>query len=355
MDIVFNPPVNEENQYVQLLVRELRANGYRIHPLDTIFSSWRHFKSIGLVHLNWFEVIDDSSIWTALRSFFRKLVVLVAIRLSGKPLVWTMHNRAAHDSRLAFFSRFLTRRLVRWSDRIVIHTQQSTELLATYGRDIPQKTVYLPHPNFIKVYGEVRPAASAVDETLHLLFVGMVKPYKNLELLIETVSRFGTRVHLTLAGKAVDAQYRYKIEAMARDAHNVTLLSRFVQDDEMAALLSGADALVLPYDLASSLNSGTVILAFSYQRTVICPEIGTVADLGPLREAVFHYTYATETQHKDALAAQIQRALAMKRQEPGALRAMGEQLYGYVASAYDPALIGEELDKLYRTLTWREI
>src|SRR5690606_23541346 len=34
MDIIFHPPANEENRYINLLVRELRAKGYRIHPLD---------------------------------------------------------------------------------------------------------------------------------------------------------------------------------------------------------------------------------------------------------------------------------------------------------------------------------
>src|SRR5690554_2402648 len=105
MEIIFNPPVNEENQYIQLVVNELRAKGYRIHPLDTIFSGRKHFRSIKLVHLNWFENIDDSGFFMALRSFLRKLVVLAVIRLSGKPLVWTMHNRTSHERGTAIFSR----------------------------------------------------------------------------------------------------------------------------------------------------------------------------------------------------------------------------------------------------------
>src|SRR5690606_32378282 len=89
MDSIFNPADNAENQYIRILVDELRTRGYRIHPLDTLFSGYRHFRSVKLVHLNWFENIDDSNLFTVLRSFFRKLVVLVAIRLSGKALVWT--------------------------------------------------------------------------------------------------------------------------------------------------------------------------------------------------------------------------------------------------------------------------
>src|SRR5690606_15815489 len=215
MDIIFNPPDNAENRYIRLLVSELKAKGYRIHPLDSIFASYRHFRSIKLVHLNWFENIDDTSLFTALRSFLRKLTVLTVIHLSGKPLVWTLHNRASHERGAARFSRMLMWLLVRWSHRIVIHSRQSENILATYGAKVPARVAYIPHPHFIGEYGG---AAADTDEgeTLRLLFVGMVKPYKNLELLMEVAAAFGRRVHLTIAGKAPDAGYRRQLEERAK-------------------------------------------------------------------------------------------------------------------------------------------
>ncbi|MGK6353112.1 glycosyltransferase [Parapedobacter sp. DT-150] len=355
MNIIFNPPVNEENQYIQLLVGELRSRGYRIHPLDTLFSSTKHFKSIKLVHLNWFEVIDDSSFLVALRSFIRKLAVLTVIRLSGKPLVWTMHNRVSHDGRLTFFSRVITRLLVRWSQRIVIHARQSADLLVAYGAGIPRKAVYIPHPDFIGVYGAVHRPLSRPVAGLHLLFTGMVKPYKNLELLIDVVGEFGAGVQLTIAGKAVDEQYQRQIASQAADVGNVRLLPYFVPDGEMAALLASADALVLPYDLSSSLNSGTAILAFSYKRTVICPDIGTIKDLGIHRDQVFHYRYSTREEHRTALKAQIAQAVDRKRQDPAALERMGAQLYDHMAAAHDRRGAGAALDEVYHELLRRAV
>ncbi len=350
MDIVFNPPVNEENQYIQRMVGQLRARGYRVHPLDTVFSSRRHFRSIRLVHLNWFENIDDSGFWVALRSFLRKLTVLVAIRLSGKPLVWTMHNRASHERGLAFFSRAITRLLVRWSHRIVIHAWSSGELLAAYGKKASAKAAYIPHPHFIGLYGEPKPHTARGGDTLRLLFAGMVKPYKNLEMLIDVVSAFGDRVQLTIAGKAIDADYERRIASRAAQAGNVTFLPYFVPDDRLAALLADADALVLPYDLASSLNSGTVLLAFSYKKTVICPEIGTIQDLGAQAVHAYPYVYASEQGHRAELHRQIDGVAQLHRRDAGVLRHGGEQLYRHVAAAHDPQRVGELLDDLYRKL-----
>src|SRR5690606_23346953 len=113
----------------------------------------KHFKSIKLVHLNWFENIDDSGFFVALRSFLRKLTVLTILKLSRRPLVWTMHNRASHEKGLTFFSRIITWLLMHWCDRIIIHTHQSEALLAEWGGKIAKKAVYVPHPHFIGVYG----------------------------------------------------------------------------------------------------------------------------------------------------------------------------------------------------------
>ena len=350
MDIIFNPPVNKENQYIQVLVGELRAKGYQVHALDDIFSSFKHFKSIKLVHLNWFENVDDSGFFVALRSFFRKLVVLIAIRISGKPLLWTMHNRTSHEQGLTFFSRTITRLLIRWSHHIIIHTHESEHILASYGAKIVQKAVYLPHPNFIGMYGDI-PVDVARDESkLHLLFTGMVKPYKNLELLIEVVSGLGNKVQLTIAGKAIDAKYEWKIMDMAREAGNVELMPYFVPDNEIAALIAKADVLVLPYDLSSSLNSGTVVLAFSYKKTVICPEIGTITDMGAHQADIFHYRYHTGEEHHTALREQIMRAATLKRHNPAALHGMANRLYEYVDTIHDKHLVGAQLDEIYRTL-----
>ncbi|MGV3761300.1 glycosyltransferase [Parapedobacter sp.] len=348
MDIIFNPPVNEENQYIRILVAELRARGYCIHPLDTIFSSSKHFRSIRLVHLNWFENIDGTSVFAALRSFLRKLVVLTAIRWSGKPLVWTLHNRVTHEAGTAFLSRVLVRLLVRWSDRIIIHSGQSEAVLAAYGAKVAERVVYLPHPHFIGVYGDAVTATAQGHGPLQLLFIGMVKPYKNLELLMDVVGAFGQRVHLTIAGKAMDEGYAQQLIDRAETMGNVALLPYFIPDGELPGLLGRADAVVLPYDLRSSLNSGTAILAFSYRKTVICPEIGTVSDLEDHTLDTFCYRYDTAGGHRKALGEQIERALARKAADTQALDDMGGRLYQHVASAHDPHRVGDELDRLYR-------
>lgn len=354
MDIIFNPPDNPENKYIGLITAELRKQGYRVHGLDGFFSSLRHFRSIKLVHLNWFENIDDRNFRVALRSFLRKMVVLAAIRLSGKKLVWTMHNRVSHEKRWNFFSRTITQILIRRAGAIVIHSHMSRELLRQASPRAAAKAVYIPHPHYINSYPAALPDKLPANEGLQLklLFPGMIKPYKNIELLIDVVKNIGSGIVLTIAGEPVNESYRQKIMEQARAADNIRLRLRFIPDDEIAALFAACDAVVLPYDISSSLNSGTAILAFSCKKTVISPEIGTITDLFPEKKEqfMFPYRYTSVSTHKQALQQQIEKATVIHRRDPEALAQMGQALYDHMEKAHNRAYTGRLLGAVYQDL-----
>lgn len=187
--IIFNPSENKENQYIPILVDYLRASGFQVEKLDDLFKSWGHFQSIKLVHLNWFENLDDSSPKKMWISYFRKLVVLMALRVGKKKLVWTMHNRLTHEKKSSKLSQKLTSMLVKQADAIVIHSAVSKAILSENYPFIKGKIVHIPHPDFIDSYP--RPIGGPLlppKGKLNLLFVGAVKPYKNIELLIAVAS-----------------------------------------------------------------------------------------------------------------------------------------------------------------------
>lgn len=351
MHIIFNPPENPENKYIGTMVSALRDDGFFVHNLDGLFSSWKHFRSIKLVHLNWFENLHDDSPRKAIISFFRKFFVLSVIKFSGKKLVWTMHNRASHEKTMAGLGRVLRRLLIAWSDTIVIHTKVSEGLIIKEYPNARHKLLYLPHPDFIGIYGDISSPADAVDQSkLNLLFVGAVKPYKNIELLIDVASGFGSAVHLTIAGKASTPAYQASLEERAKTVKNIDLQLRFVADEELPQLIADSDVLVLPYDLASSLNSGTVILAFSYQRTVICPRIGTLADMDAVAGNLFTYEYGEKGEHLAQLGQQIASAIEKKRGNPLALDTMGTNMLAYVSRVHNKSEIGKQLSEHYRGL-----
>lgn len=349
--LIFNPIENKENQYIHILVDFLSENGFQVEKLDDLFKSWSHFQSIRLVHLNWFENLDDTSTRKMWISYFRKLVVLAAIRLSNKKLVWTMHNRLTHEKRSSKLSQRLTQKLVKQADAIVIHSAVSESILKQSYSSISGKIVHIPHPNFIDIYPtSVLNQKSSGDEKLQLLFVGAVKPYKNIELLIEVASTFPEEIHLKIAGNASSKSYREELMESVKGKPNIELKLEFIPDEELPVLIQQSDLLILPYSMESSLNSGTVILAFSYGRSVICPRIGTIDDLKEGEADFFSYHYVNEADHLQAINIKIVEAIALKKKDPNSLHEMGERLLELVSKKNNKKSVGENLIQLYHQL-----
>jgi hypothetical protein len=68
--------------------------------------------------------------------------------------------------------------------------------------------------------------------------------------------------------------------------------------------------LVAPYSYDSALNSGTVLLACSYGKTVVCPDIAGVRDIQAESNCLYAYHYADNAEHAGRLHEALARALA---------------------------------------------
>jgi beta-1,4-mannosyltransferase len=348
--IIFNPPDNSENQYISTLVRGIEENGYVASGLDDMLQSRAHYQSIRLVHLNWFENLDESSKGSMWKSFFRKTAALLTIKASGKKLVWTMHNRLSHEKRSGNLSKILVKMLLKSVDAVVIHCAESEKALRDLYPGFRAKLLLIPHPHFIGTYGPAIEDSQRPQSPLRLLFMGAVKPYKNLELLIRVCAQFGDAVHLTIAGKPSTEEYASTLQRNGEGAAQVDLRLSFVEDHQIPGLIGACDVLVLPYDIRSSLNSGTVLLAFSYGRTVICPKIGTIDELPVEQSKVFTYSYTTESEHETQLRHAIQQAVQLKQENPVELLQMGTQMRELIRKENDPSIAIRGLRGLYQDL-----
>jgi glycosyltransferase involved in cell wall biosynthesis len=349
MDIIFNPPDNKANKYIAIMVNPLLESGYRVHSLDSFFSGLRHFRSIKLVHLNWFENLDDTSFAKMISSFFKKSLVLAVIRMSNKKLIWTMHNRVSHEKQSGHLSNILMRKLIRNSNAIIIHCNQSRDLLNDIHPAIASKTHYLPHPDFIDSYGP-RVEENGSNGKLKLLFLGAIKPYKNIELLIKSAGQLLDKVELTIAGYPKSTNYKNHLERFAGIFHNIKLRLEFIPDSEIPKLIGSHDLLVLPYDLNSSLNSGTVLLAFSYGKSVICPQIGTLSDMGDVKGQFLSYRYKSDEDHASKLKKIMELAYQKKKDNPEVFKNMGSAMLQYVKKNNGKKLVSDSLKQVYTSV-----
>jgi glycosyltransferase involved in cell wall biosynthesis len=118
----------------------------------------------------------------------------------------------------------------------------------------------------------------------HLLFFGIVRPYKGLDVLLRAMARGPEHVTLTVAGEfwgRAEADTQALISSLGLNGR-VTLRPGYVPAPEISALFGAADALVLPYRSATS--SQNAWLAFEHGLPVVVTRAGALAD--PVHDGV---------------------------------------------------------------------
>lgn len=208
------------------------------------------------------------------------------------------HNVLPHERRPGDVP--LTRALLTRADTVITHSAAQ----AAQARDLaPAATVrtvamppHLPGNN----QGTERAEVSAPAPTpppdpaepfvpARLLFFGIVRPYKGLDVLLRALAQAPAEVTLTVAGEFwADTTEMDNLIAELGLADRVTLRPGYVPADEIPALFGAADALVMPYREATA--SQNALLAFSYGVPVITTTAGALAE--PVRDGVDGLTCA---------------------------------------------------------------
>jgi glycosyltransferase involved in cell wall biosynthesis len=116
------------------------------------------------------------------------------------------------------------------------------------------------------------------DESVYrrLLFFGIVRPYKGLDVLLQALARCPIQIRLRVAGEfwgGADQTRRLVTDLGLEEA--VELRPGYVDAADVPALFTDVDALVLPYRAGTA--SFTAYLAFEHGRPVIATRAGTAA------------------------------------------------------------------------------
>lgn len=110
-----------------------------------------------------------------------------------------------------------------------------------------------------------------------VLFFGLIRPYKGLDVLIEAASIVKQDVQFLVAGESYEPWSKYeKLIVDSGIAEKFTVLGKFIPDSELSTIFSASDVLVLPYKNAT--QSGVTATALHYDLPIIASRIGDLPD-----------------------------------------------------------------------------
>ena len=176
----------------------------------------------------------------------------------------------------------LTRYFLAGLDGAVTLCEEVGRDLKALRPQLPHKV--LPHPVYTH-FGEKLPRTEAesalglLPGKKNLLFFGLIREYKGLDILIEAFGRLDDSYQLIIAGEPYGSfeKYRKLIDACP-GKERIRLYPEYIRDSEVKRWFSAADVVVLPY--RSATQSGVSSVAYPFEVPMI------VTAVGGLQEAI---------------------------------------------------------------------
>lgn len=296
-------PVTPGNDYTDLILEAiLKADD------NVTIKPFSHYKVIlngggyDIVWLNWFETMSQS-LGKFIYEIIAKIYIINFLKFRNIKIITVFHDRIPHDAKFSGISKWFLKFLLSKSDVILVLNEESKNIINEYIGEKKEKKIFkLPHPSYP---GENIPEVET-SRDFNVLFFGNIKPYKNIEGLIE-LAKINPDIKFTIAGKPINKKYGETVRKLCGSLPNVKLILKFLSNEEIDNLIEGSSILVLPYKLKSSINSGVMFYAFSNNRNVIIPKIAAVDEFEN-KDDIYWYEYKSDEEHINILNKELLKA-----------------------------------------------
>jgi glycosyltransferase involved in cell wall biosynthesis len=207
--------------------------------------------------------------------------ILELLRQLRMPVVTTLHTVLREPNP---DQRAVMEEIAALSDRIIVMSRQSSEILQEVFHVAPSKIDLIPHgipdlaftdPNFYK-------DAFGTEGKEVLLTFGLLSPNKGIENVIQALPEILSRhenvvymisgvTHPHILRREGD-KYRASLQKLAKDLGveaSVIFRNRFVSPQELVELIGAADIYITPYKHKGQVVSGTLAYALSAGKAII--------------------------------------------------------------------------------------
>jgi glycosyltransferase involved in cell wall biosynthesis len=271
-----------------------------VNKISLAYSSFNHYLDSFIINDNYSKIVTYESLWGLFLSFFRlisttnklinlegnsctnlyifpmntplSIIMQVILTLKGKKTYCVIHDAVRHpgDS-FRKITAVLTWFEIRFSYKLIFLTGDVMEKCIKHFGFNKSKAHLLFLPLF--EYINITPRQFPSKRPLRLLFLGRIKAYKGLPLLLgarKLLNKKGILTDLTIAGDGLMPS------EVSVSMDNISVINRLLEDFEIAKLLSDADVLVLPYIEAS--QSGIASTSCSASLPLIYTPVGGLSE-----------------------------------------------------------------------------
>jgi glycosyltransferase involved in cell wall biosynthesis len=202
--------------------------------------------------------------------------------LPERPVVLTAHDLLPREPRTGQVGA--QRRLYDDVDAIVTHSLHGRDQLVGRLGVEPAKVAVIHHGAFdylAELPEAPLPAELKSPDGPVVLFFGLLRPYKGVEILLQAWAGIGGRDDLGMPELWVVGRPRMSLAPLqSAAAPGVRFVPRFVTDAELAACFRRADVVVLPYVEAERLDfSGVLATALAFGKPAVISDVGGFSEV----------------------------------------------------------------------------
>jgi len=211
---------------------------------------------------------------------FGSIIRFIKKKINIKSLV-ICDNIIPHESR--FFDNKLTKYFFKYIDYFIVMSKSVENDLLSLFPDA--KYIYTPHPLY-DIFGKginkvVSRRQLKINESKLILFFGLIRPYKGLDLLIQSANFLKKKLtdfKILAIGDCYENPEPY---SNMIDEHKINdifdLRFEFVPHNKVSLYFSAADIIVLPYKSAT--QSGIVPVAYHFNKPVVVTNVGGLGEI----------------------------------------------------------------------------
>ncbi len=199
-------------------------------------------------------------------------------------IIAIIDNIIPHESRIG--DTIFTKYFVKPLDGFVAMSQNVYEDINQF--DTQKKKILSPHPLFDN-FGENLERKNALEylkldsEFKYILFFGLIRKYKGLDLLLEAFADERLRnenIKLIVAGEYYsDKEYYSNIIKKHSLENDIIQVDEFIQNSDVKYYFSACDLVVQPYKSAT--QSGVTQIAYHFNKPMIVTNVGGLEELCP--------------------------------------------------------------------------
>ncbi len=214
-----------------------------------------------------------------------------------------VHNFKPHESRIG--DKQLNKFIVNRTDLMIALSDTVAADITAANPD--KNVVKLFHPIYDHYGDKIEQAVAKKElgwdpDTCYLLFFGLIRRYKGVDMLMEALAKvkMDRPLKLYIAGEIYEVEKKYTslIEKLNLE-DKIILRNAYIPNEDVPKLFCAADAIVLPY--RSATQSGVVPIALHFERPIL------VTRVGGLSEIIEHHGVGHVCDSDiDSLAAQLQ-------------------------------------------------